>query len=165
MELFWNDKSFHYCSGLIYQTIIKQYHITTTKNRLTRRRRRSTIPTMTNPEAGKQRFDRFNKKALLFLTTALQAPIMLLMGCGYATDSHGVRRDVRDYGGKLMVRYPLNERRPYVESGHGKITGWLEEGEVVPGFGERPDGKKPIHRHPNVSGAVNIEGTHTFRFE
>lgn len=104
-----------------------------------------------NPkEAGKQKFDRFKKQALLVLTTAFRAPLMVMMGCG--TTVNGI--SVHDHhNGEKMATVNLgiigpSVLVPYNESQHGKIKDWVEEGEKVDiGTLKLKNNLTPLHRH------------------
>jgi len=115
-----------------------------------------------NPkEAGKQKFDRLKKQALLVLTTAFRAPLMLMMGCGYIIYS-GTRQHLHDRDGRLIVEIDdAFHTEPYNTDIHGDKIEFIEEGEVVSGIPNSTDGKKPIHRHH----ASSSTGPYDFQYE
>lgn len=125
---------------------------------------------MINQEVRKQQFDRFNKNALLVLTTALRASLLLLMGCGYAVDPKGERRSVHDHTGTKIIDTEVLRTETYNEGKHGKITGWLEVGEPLVYNGQvmkDKDGRTATHRHvffgdPKWDGT---DGSHEFSYE
>ena len=58
-------------------------------------------------EARQQKMEHFKKQALLALTTAFRAPLMLMMGCGYVTIAkafNGTPAILNDADGKKIVR-------------------------------------------------------------
>jgi len=128
---------------------------------------------MINQEVGKQQFDRFNKNALLVLTTALRASLLLLMGCGYIVDPKGERHNVHDHTGTRIVDtevFGTETYETYNKDKHGKITGWLKVGEPLVYNGQvmkAKDGKIATHRHvffgdPKWNGT---DGSHEFSYE
>lgn len=105
-----------------------------------------------NKEAGKQNFDHFKKQALLALTTAFRAPLMLMMGCGYINNPN---RDYRLYytdtnGEKRVIDPVTGESRQY---NNEPIIDLVEEGEVIPELSDikLPDGSRPVHGHDSTS--------------
>jgi len=114
-----------------------------------------------NPqEVRRQKFDHIKKQALIVLTTALRAPLFAMLGCGYAGGNY-----LYDHGGKKVVYNKRLDKEEYDQELHGKIFGFIEEGQQVPGA--PPDsttGKKPIHRH-NRTGFGGIIGPYEFQYE
>ncbi len=125
---------------------------------------------MVNQEVRKQRFDHLKKGVLAVLTTALRAPLLLLMGCGYVVDPKGERRSVHDHTGTRIVDTEVFGTETYNEDKHRKITGWLEVGEPLVYNGQvmkAKDGKIATHRHvffgdPKWSGTIY---GHEFSYE
>ncbi len=130
-------------------------------------RRRSKISTMNPNEVGKQKFDRFKKKALLVLSTAFRAPLFFMLGCG--TTDLGV--SIHDHNGEKMAIVNLGiagpfEKKPYKKSRDGKILDWKKEGDEVDINLRGRNGGKPIHRHPKHNGDYDgYLGTQEFKFE
>ena len=115
-------------------------------------------------EVRQQRFEHFKKQALLALTTAFRAPLMLMMGCGYvsiAKSFMGQPAEIHDHDGTEMVHIEFDEV-PYNEVIHGKKIGWVEEGKVIPGASSGKHGTRRIHRH---SGNDGTRGPYEYRYE
>ena len=100
----------------------------------------------------------------MILTTAFRVPLMLMMGCGYANDAGGERREVHDRGGKKMLDL-VTVDVPYDESIHGPLEEFIAEGERVPGLPDSLDGRVPIHRHNTKPGSGGISGPYEYVYE
>ena len=117
-------------------------------------------------EAGQQKMEHFKKQALLFLTTAFRAPLMLMTGCGYVTRGTSFmyrRAEIHDHDGKKEVLIGW-VKVPYDSEKHGKIVEWVEEGQRVPGVPDSTNGKSPIHRHEKSSSGGS-SGAHEYQYE
>jgi len=124
-------------------------------------------------EGRRQKVEHFKKQALLALTTAFRAPLMLMMGCGYVTIAkafNGTPAILNDADGKKIVRVANsngsgNIEEKYDESRHGEIVNFVEEGQPVPGVPNSTRGKIAIHRHHRKPGTGGIQGAHEFSYE
>ena len=112
---------------------------------------------MINQEVRKQQFDRLKKKALLVFTTALRAPLFMMLGCGVVQG----RGEVNDFLGHRRVKFPGNQDPvPYDEAIHGPITGWLEQGDEITELATLVGkGNKAVHDHK----AQNFFGPYLFK--
>ncbi len=106
-------------------------------------------------EVRQQKFDHFKKQALLVLTTALRAPLMLAMGCG-SVNVKGKKLELHDHGGSYTVRdgYAVVA---YDQKKHGAIVGLIEEKQRVPDTPDSTDGRAPIHVHKGTSSSGSYE--------
>ncbi len=112
-------------------------------------------------EAGKQKFDHFKKQAMLALTTAFRAPLMLMMGCGYIR-YQGVLMPLHDFEGKLTVNINPYRSEPYDADKHGEKIDFVEEGQVIPNQSNSTQDKRPIHRHNEKN---TSSGAYRYRYE
>jgi len=116
---------------------------------------------MINQEVGKQRFNHFKKEVLAVLTTALRAPLTLLMGCGQVYVD-GRLRNIHDHKKVMMVGVGVFSTKPSCnEKKHGKIIGFVQEGQRIPDIPNSTEGKEPIHRH---NGKANY-GPYEYKYE
>jgi hypothetical protein len=119
-------------------------------------------------EGLKQQFEHFKDKALFVLTTALRAPLILMMGCGYVTNTKtfsGRPAEVHDHDGEMMVHRNWNEV-PYDPKIHGYIVDFLKEGEPLPHMPKSTDGETAIHRHSyKYRSNGGKSGAHEYQYE
>ena len=115
-------------------------------------------------EAGRKKFDFIKKQTLLVFTTALRAPLMLMLNCGYVTKAKSFMNppfQVHDHGETKMVHIEFDSV-PYDELIHGKIFDFIEEGEELPGSSTSTEGQRRIHRHFHTDSAL---GAHEYSYE
>jgi len=98
-------------------------------------------------EGRRQKVEHFKKQALLALTTAFRAPLMLMMGCG--TTVSGI--NIHDHNGKKMAEVNLGILSPtvsvpYIQERHEQLKYFVEVGDEGPWVDK--DGHKSFHRHP-----------------
>ena len=100
----------------------------------------------------------------MILTTALRLPLIPLMGCGYADDAGGERREVHDHDGKKIMDL-ITVDVLYDERLHSPLEDFIEEGERVPGLPDSLDGRAPIHRHNTKPGSGGVAGPYEYVYE
>jgi len=116
---------------------------------------------MSPQEAGKQKFEKLKKQAVLVLTTAFRAPLMLMMGCT-VLDKKSMSSDniMHDHGDKKIVHVALKNEE-YHPNKHGKIKVHFKEGDVLFESG----GKKAVHRHPKNGEQLPTSNGIEFKWE
>lgn len=119
------------------------------------------IPSMTPALAeNTSRVEQFKRGALMAFTTALRAPLMLMMGCGYV-NYNGALRALHDHNGKKIVVESFLNSVEYDAAMHGEILDFVNEGDRVPMVPNSTQGKVPTHRHKGTSSS----GVYEYNYE